>query len=575
MLPTHRTDVLIIGAGGAALRAALEARAEGRDVLVLSKGVAGKGGTTPTALTGYQAAFGHADARDNPDIHYADTMANGQYLSNPAQARILAEEAPGSVLDLERMGVPFQKTEDGRFVQKRLDESQSYPRSVRIGDSLGGPIMRVLRREALRAGATLRSDVFVSKILVRDGEARGAVGIDLATGEVTAFMAGAVILATGGAAELFSLSTCPPEATGDGYMLGFDAGARIIDPEFFLFLGHALLGPPAARGVLYPFQYLLWLGAKPLYNALGESFVANYSLDGSGNPSRDVYARAIFLENRAGRGSTLGGAYFDPASLPMDVLERELPSQTRFLRELGLSMRSPIEVGVAGHFLCGGLEVDEDTRTAVPGLFAAGEVAGGLHGAARIGGNALAELFVFGKRAGRQAAGWSARQPGGRAAEAANARPGPEDMPEARREKERLLSLLHASGDLRPGPVKRRLQELMSAHAGVIRSGKGLETALDGIRELQSLLPRVAPVHKGSVFNLEWTDRLELEAMLGMAGIVALAALRREESRGSHYREDFPARSAARHTNTIVSPGPGGPVLTARPAAAAHPGDTA
>lgn len=557
-----QVDILIIGAGGAALRAAIEARGHGLDVLVLSKGVAGRGGTTPTALTGYQAAFGHADPADSPQVHYQDTLRNGQYLSNPELAEILCEESPRSVLDLEAMGVPFQKTPGGRFVQKRLDDSQSYPRSVRIGDSLGGPIMRVLRREAARVGVMTRSDILVTKILLAHGEASGAVALDMTCGEIVEFRARAVILATGGASEVYSLSTCPPETTGDGYILGYNAGAALVDPEFFLFLGHALMAPAAARGVLYPFQYLLWSGAKPLYNALGEPFVEQYSEDGSSNPARDVYARAIFSENRAGRGSARGGAYFDPGSLPLETLQKELPSQTRFLRELGLSMRSPIEVGVAGHFLCGGLEVDASTETRVPGLFAAGEVTGGLHGAARIGGNALAELFVFGKRAGRYAA-----------LRAKNAAGAMLTSFEAEEEEKRLSAILHGQPRERVRPVRRELQNIMSAKVGVIRNQKSLDEAVRSFHELRALLPDIAPVTKNRVFNLEWLERLELENMLCMAEIVAMTAANRKESRGSHYREDYPDRSPHWQKNTLVTKGCGGPEISYRASVLTHPGD--
>lgn len=563
-MSTTTTDILIIGSGGAALRASIEARGHGLEVIVLSKTVVGRGGVTPTALTGYQAAFGHADPNDCPEVHYKDTLKSSQYLSDPKLAEVLCEEAPQSVLDLESMGVPFQKTPDGKFIQKRLDDSQTYPRSVRVGDSLGAPIMRVLRNKVKSLGVKVRSDIMVTKILKANNEACGVVALDMATGEILCFMAKAIILATGGAAELYSLSTTPPETTGDGYTLAYNAGAAIVDPEFFLFLGHALMAPRDVRGILYPFQYLLGRGAKPLYNSLGESFVENYSLDKSKNPSRDVYARAIFSENRAGRGSMHGGAYFDPSSLPFDLIQNELPSQTKFLQKFGLSMREPIEVGIAAHFLCGGVAIDTHAQTCVPGLFAAGEVTGGLHGAARIGGNALAELFVFGKRAGHFAA-----------LRAKNISHVPQiPTKEIQEEEARLLSILNAKYTEKIRTVKGNLQNIMSSKVGVIRNQQSLDEAITDLRGIRSLLPNIAPEHKHRIYNLEWLERLELENMVQLAEIVALSAASRQESRGTHYREDFPTRSKEWQKNTVIVNDGGTPKLSWHDTALNHPEDT-
>lgn len=558
------TDVLIIGAGGAGLRAALEARERGADVLVLSKGVAGRSGTTPSALTGYQAAFGHADPADSPLIHYEDTLRNGRYLSDPELARILAEESPASVLELERLGVRFQKTPDGRFVQKRLDDSQSYPRSVRIGDTLGLPIMAALRRAARARGVRTASDVFVARLAVEDGRVVGVVGFDLRTGGTVSVRAGAVVLATGGAGELYALSSNPPESTGDGYLLAYREGAELVDMEFFLFVGHAVLHPRSARGVLYPFQYLLGLGARHLYNARGEAFIGRYTPDGSVNPSRDLYARAIHWEARAGRGSEHGGAYFDPASLPRKVLERELPSQTRFLEAVGGTARAPLEVGVASHFLCGGVVIDEDCRTRLDGLFAVGETAGGVHGGARIGGNALAELFVFGRRAGAAAAGTAQAVRRGRAAV-----PLLEEL--AGRERRRLDLFLKRRGGSRPAEVRRRLQRIMWDDVSVVRNGDDLARALAEIRALRDALAGAGPASADPRCNLDVLAALELDFMTELAEIVALAALTREESRAAHFREDFPQERPEWHGNLLVARGPDGPVLTRRAALASCP----
>ncbi len=545
------TEILVIGSGGAALRAALAAQEQGAQVLVVSKGVAGRCGVTPTALTGYQAAFGHADSRDNPEVHFRDTMKNGCGLSDPVLARILAEESPSSVLYLEGLGVRFQKTPEGRFVQKRLDESQSYPRSVRIGDSLGLPIMTVLSATVQKRGIRMMSDILVTALLVHEGRVCGASALNMVTGELLLFRAGAVILATGGAASLYALSSNPPESTGDGYMLAYRAGAQLMDMEFFLFLGHAVLYPESARGVLYPFQYLLGLGARPLYNAEGRAFISDYTPEGVTNPSRDLYARAIHWEVMAGRGSEHGGAYFDPSSIPGDVLERELPSQTKFLRSLGVDMTRPLEVGVAGHFLCGGVRMNEWCATSVDGLFAVGEVAGGVHGGARIGGNALAELFVFGRRGGEAAAHFVRKQ--GICA----------CMEEERRlfeqERERMERLLRKKDGPRPGELCRELQDAMWKHVSVIRSRSGLEQALSRIGALRSQLPLMRTAGSSRVFNLDLRAALELENMVELAGIIAEAALLREESRAGHFREDFPEQRREWDCNILVDKGAAGP----------------
>jgi len=557
-IQTIRSDILVIGAGGAALRAALAAQENDADVLIISKGVSGKSGVTPTALTGYQAAFGHADPADSPDVHFMDTMKSGSFLSDPKLARVLADESPESVLYLEKLGVRFQKEADGTFIQKRLDDTQSYPRSVRVGDSLGLPIMKALSAAVRKRGIRMMSDIFVTRLLVHEGTAYGAVGLDLHTGKLILFKARAVILATGGAGSLYALSSNPPETTGDGYMLAYREGGQLMDMEFFLFLGHAILHPTSARGVLYPFQYLLSLGARHLYNAEGKAFITDYTPDGSANPARDLYARAIHWEVRAGRGSLHGGAYFDPFSLPREVLDKELPSQTAFLEKLGVDLSKPIEVGVAGHFLCGGVRIDEWCRTSITGLFAIGEVAGGVHGGARIGGNALAELFVFGRRGGEEAARYARNM---------NADiPSGEELRVIEEEKAHIERILASRGGPRPQKLLARLQNSMWQNVSVIRNKTGLEAALCDIASIRQELPSVSLASSDGVFNLDLMATLELEFMVELAEIITQAALMRGESRASHFREDFPELDENWNCNIYVSKGIQGPVFSRKEA---------
>ncbi len=559
----YESGVLVIGGGGAGLRAALEARERGADVLVVSKGIAGRSGVTVTALTGYQAAFGHADPADSPQVHYEDTLRNGQYLSDPVLARILAEESPLSVLDLEKRGVRFEKTPDGRFVQKRLDSSQSYPRSVRIGDSLGMPIMNVLRKECKRTGVRHKNDTLITQLLQLDGRVCGAAGFDLASGQPVLFRANTVILAAGGAAGLYAVSSTPPMTTGDGYMLAYRAGARLVDMEFMLFLGHALVWPPSARGVLFPFQYLFPHGARPLYNSEGTEFVSAYAPDGSANPSRDVYARAIHWEVRAGRGTPHGGAWFDPSSVSRDVLERELPSQVKFIESMGADLTKPVEVGVAGHYMCGGVCIDEYCRTGIPGLYAAGEVAGGVHGGARIGGNALAELFVFGRRAGQAAA---------EEARSATLRHASSMEKDALREDEnRRKRLLQNTGGPSADTLWHALQRTMWQNVSVVRNGTELKEAAAGFRRLREQIPSLSLSCACGRYNLEWIRAAALENMAELAEIMALAALNREESRAGHYREDFPAMDPAWHCNQFAVRSGDGPSFIRKKSLAAMP----
>ena len=323
------TDVLIIGGGGGGLRAAVAAHDAGARVLVLSKGIVGKSGLTQTAVTGFQVAFGYADSRDNPDVHYADSIRGGYGLADPELARIFTSEAVEAVEDIEAFGARFDREADGKLVQRKLDSSQTYPRSIKKGDSLGTPIMQALRRQINKRDIPRLHEILVTRLLMDGDRVCGAVAVDFQKGELLEIHAGAVIMAAGGAGELFPVHSNTPDSTGDGYALALDAGADLVDVEFLLMLGHAVLHPATVRGVLFTFQYLLTKGARPLFNTDGESFLSRYDPEGSDNPARHIYARAIYGEVRAGRGSPHGGAYFDPGSVSMETLRASLPSQTK------------------------------------------------------------------------------------------------------------------------------------------------------------------------------------------------------------------------------------------------------
>ncbi len=527
---TIETDVLIVGGGGGGLRAAIAAHDAGARVTVVSKGIVGKSGLTQTAVTGFQAAFGIADPRDSAEVHFHDSMKGGYGLADPALVRTYTGEAVEAVEDMESFGVRFDRDENGVLIQRKLDSSQTYARSIKKGDSLGTPIMQALRKQVKNRGIEQLHEIYVTKLLVASGRIAGAVAIDFRTGETLAIRAGAVIMATGGAGELFPVNSNTPDSTGDGLMLALDAGAELVDLEFILMLGHAMLHPEAVRGMLFTFQYLLPKGARGPFNDEGEPFLANYDPEGSDNPARHIYARAIFGEVRAGRGTPHGGVWFDPGSVPLEVLQDTLPSQTKYLQSFGMDVSKPFEVGVAAHYMCGGIRIDANAESTLPGLFAVGECSGGAHGAARVGGNSLTEILVFGKRAGRNAAA------------AANRGAADIDKGEMEAEAQRVLSLLaRDTQGRRPSAIKADIQKTMNDYVGVVRNEEGLATAVSTLEKLSERdLPTMAPATAERVANYDWIEMLEVAAMAPLAGLIASAARKRTESRGAHYREDYP-----------------------------------
>ena len=540
---TIETDVLVIGGGGGGLRAAIEAHAAGASVLVVSKGIAGKSGLTQTAVTGFQVALGNADPRDNPSVHFADSMRGGYDLANPDLVRAYTDEAAMAVEDIESFGARFDRGADGKLLQRGLDSSQTYPRSIRKGDALGKPIMQALRKEMAKRAIAVQNEVLITKLLKTGERVSGAVGLDFRTGAIVHFSARTVIMATGGGGELFPVNSNTPDATGDGCILALEAGADLVDMEFILMLGHAVLHPETVRGVLFTFQYLLGKGARAPFNSEGEPFLANYDPEGSPNPARHIYARGIHGEVKAGRGSPHGGVYFDPASVPYETLCNTLPSQTRFLENLGLDMQKPIEVGVAAHYFCGGIRIDPFAQSTVPGLYAVGECSGGSHGAARVGGNSLTEVLVFGKRAGRHGA------------ETARQCAAPQtDQAALEAEGKRLLAILeNRGGGPRPGQVKESLRQTLGDHAGVVRNESGLRQALAHIEQLAAHdVPAMSLAGTGRVGNYDWIQALEVASMVRLGQVVTRAALERTESRGTHYRDDFTERDDENWLRNIV-----------------------
>jgi len=551
----HEYDVLIIGAGGAGLRAAIEAKQRGLKVAVVTKSLLGKAHTV-MAEGGIAAAMGNVYPEDNWKVHFRDTMRGGKYLNNYRMAELHAKEAPDRVYELEQWGALFDRTKDGKILQRDFG-GHRYARLAHVGDRTGLELIRTLQQKVVSMG----TDVFMEcKVLrlVRDGEGRvaGCVGYWRATGEFVVFQAKAVILATGGAGKSWQYTTNSWESTGDGAAMALWAGARLIDMEFVQFHPTGMVWPLSVRGLLVT-ESVRGDGGV-LRNAAGERFMFNYVTPmfraetadseeeadkwyedhsaGRRPPEllpRDEVARAINTEVKAGRGTPHGGVFLDIASRRTpEYIRRRLPSMYHQFMELaGVDItREAMEIGPTCHYFMGGVQVEADTAaTTVPGLFAAGEVAAGMHGANRLGGNSLSDLIVFGRRAGAGAADYAAS-----GAAASGFDEGEVDAAV----KEALAPLERTSGE-NPYDIQRDLQEMMQVNVGIIRNATELERAIEKLEEFTQRAQHIA-VKGGRVYNPGWNLATDLPSMITFSKCSAIAASLRKESRGGHTREDFP-----------------------------------
>jgi len=534
---------LVLGGGGAGARAAIAADDAGRRCLIVTKGPVAHSGATPMACPSYQAAAAMEDPRDSAETAFFDTSQEGRDLGDDDLIHALVTEATDRALDLERYGVKFRKT-DGRFFQV-THPGQSFPRNLVI-KGCGYSMMFQMRRELeRRPGIALMEDAIATRLLVRDGRVIGAAVLDLRSGEVADIRAGAVIIATGGYPELWLRTDTTPELTGDGQALALAAGAELVDMEMMLWYPTCLTAPEEIAGTLVQYEGLVnpdYCGGAFL-NARGDPFLPPGRL-----PVRDVMMKLMFTEIDEGRGTATDGLYIDlrQSAKPMSEIRRILRKLDSLpyhnLADLNIDIaEQPIEVAPATHYTLGGVRIDAWGRTSVPGLYACGEAAGNVHGANRTSGNALTETQVFGRRAGLTAA-QEAVVPTGPAAEA----------PEVADERARVSALFVAGPGyaLRPREVKQALKQVMHEHLGHHRDERGMSRALDQISELRrDRLPRVR-VTAGAVFNYELQEALEATAMLDVAETVVLSGLERRESRGHHWRSDFPGSEPGdlRHT---------------------------
>ena len=552
---THDYDVIIIGAGGAGLRAAIEAEERGLRTALVCKSLLGKAHTV-MAEGGCAAAMGHVYPEDNWKVHFCDTMRGGKMLNNWRMAQLHAQEAPDRVYELERWGALFDRTGDGRILQRDFG-GHRFARLAHVGDRTGLEMIRTLQQRAVSMGI----DVFMECKILRllpgpDGAISGAVGYMRPTGEMVVFTAKAFVLATGSIGKSWKYTSNSWESVGDGHAMAIWAGADVIDMECVQFHPTGMVWPLSVRGILVT-EGVRGDGGV-LRNSEGKRFMFDYiaemfraetakteeeadrwyddHLNNGRTPDllpRDEVARAINSEVKAGRGSPHGGVFLDIASRrSAEYIRRRLPSMYHQFMELaGVDITAePMEVGPTCHYMMGGVRVDADTEACtVPGLFAAGEVAGGMHGANRLGGNSLSDLLVFGRRAGMGASDFAEGRTGSPQIDAA--------------EVDAVITEAYApfgrDGGHSPYDVQHQLQETMQALVGIIRTGPELTEALSKLEELKEMTSKVS-VKGGRAYNPGWNLATDLPSMITTSIAVAQGALNRKESRGGHTREDFP-----------------------------------
>jgi fumarate reductase (CoM/CoB) subunit A len=523
---TIDTDVLVVGAGGAGCRAAIEASNHNVSVTLLSKELFGKAHTI-MAEGGYNAALGNVDPEDNPDIHFKDTVEGGAYLNNQRLVEILVKDACERILDLENFGGLFDRTAEGKIAQ-RLFGKQTYRRTCYASDRTGHEMMVTLAEEVRRRDITVMDEIFVSRLLMNNGAVVGAAALKMKNGDFVVFRSKSAVLATGGTGRIYSITTNAAQDTGDGYALGFNSGSQLVDMEQFQFHPTGIVYPESARGTLVT-EAVRGEGGI-LYNSLGERFMKNYNPKLMEVAGRDEVARSIANEIIEGRGTKHNGVFLDVSHLPSIIIEERLESMLELFLKIGVDIREePMEVSPTAHHLMGGLTINERAETSIKRVFAAGEVTGGVHGGNRLGGNALADTQVFGRIAGENAS---------TLAKSLSQSPSPSKSEIDQAYAEAYVSLDRKEG-LNPIELRKKLQRLMWDNVGIFRTGASLSKAVDEIVRMRNEASRIATQDKSPSYNKEWIESLEVPNMLLTSEMIARSALMRQESRGAHYRKDF------------------------------------
>src|ERR1043166_3004322 len=576
---TFTQCVLIVGSGGAGLRAAIEASAAGVSVGMVCKCLLGKAHTV-MAEGGIAAALANVDDRDSWKVHFADTMRGGQYVNSWRMAELHAKEAPDRVRELEAWGAVFDRTRDGRILQRNFG-GHKYPRLAHVGDRTGLEMIRTLQDHGVHQGGDVFMELTILSLLTHPGRVAGAVGYDRDKGLFHVFRARAIVLATGGIGRAYKITSNSWEYTGDGLTLAYDAGADLMDMEFVQFHPTGMVWPPSVRGILVT-EAVRGEGGV-LRNSEGKRFMfdeipENYRAQTADNEeegwrytqgdknarrppellTRDHVARCIVREVREGRGSPHGGVFLDISWIKQKLpnaaehIKKKLPSmyhQFKQLADIDIT-KEPMEVGPTTHYIMGGVHVDPDTQMSrVAGLFACGECAAGINGANRLGGNSLSDLLVFGKRAGEFAARFARENSLGKI--------DTEKIDTIARE---ALAPFDRGGGENPYEIQRHLQELMQDNVGIVRTESEMRHALEQLQELKARAARAGAIGHRE-YNPGWHTALDLKNLLSVSEAIPLAALERKESRGPQFREDYPNKDERfGKLNTMIARAPDGSV---------------
>lgn len=540
------TDVLIVGGGAAAAMAAYEVKKQNVDVVIVSKGIPQHSGATVMAPGAIAGVGPWAVEGDSQELHFQDTLKGGYDLNDKKLVEILVKESPDLILELEKIGALWQRDESGENYALRIDGGHSFARCPFLEDRTGREMLRALFGEVAKLQVPVHANIVILKLLVSNGQSAGAIGFDIAKGSLLVIRAKTVILATGGAGNVYSHTSNPTDVTGDGFSLALDVGAELMDMEFVQFYPLGFVRPASLQGTLGALLYYV-----QLRNSKGERFMSKYDAERLELSTRDRVARAMIKEVEAGAGGPNGGVYADMTYHPSGYLARMQPGLVKTYSKIGIDPEKEwLEVAPTCHFFMGGLRVDTNWQTNVPGLYAIGECAAGVHGANRLSQNALAEVLVSGARAGRAAA-----------AIVAEKSLLPVEADAVQRVENRLKSFFAAKRGIGPHKLRSRLQNAMWDYAGVIRSAESLQKALAEIKCVKSLLSSQTCGIRAYQYNQELVEGIENYFLAATAEAIIQSALQREESRGGHYREDFPDRDDVNWLAHVIIKRPDGGVM--------------